>query len=84
MKRRMKIEIELEDNINYDELKEMLEKNNIHVVSGSGQLPPPSDGKKLAEILERIANEGGLESFPKDASEWQREQRIDRKLPFRD
>lgn len=44
-------------------------------------LPPPADGKVLAKFISDFVKEtGGLKSFPKDASAWQREIRKDRKL----
>lgn len=44
-------------------------------------LPPPADGKALAKFISDFVKEsGGLKSFPKDVSAWQREVRKDRKL----
>ena len=48
---------------------------------GIRPLPPPKDSKALAKFISDFVKEtGGLTSFPKDASAWQREVRKDRKL----
>lgn len=72
----------VDDNMSEEELKKILSKNNISLADGN-DLPEPTDGKELAELLREIASQGGLKSFG-DASEWQREERKDRKLPFRE
>ena len=43
-------------------------------------LPPKTDGKALVKIMESFVKKGGLLSFPKNASNWQREIRKDKKL----
>ncbi len=81
MKRSYKIYVD--DSMSEEELKKLL-GDKIILAESDNTLPPPSDGKKLAEILQKIANEGGFESFGDDPVKWQKEQRKDRKLPFRD
>ncbi|HYG14464.1 MAG TPA: hypothetical protein VEC12_01845 [Bacteroidia bacterium] len=75
----------MDDSITEEELKKIL--GDKIILEDENKLPPATDGKKLAKLLRKIVNEGGLTSFPKDIDgiiEWQREQRKDRKLPFRD
>ena len=45
--------------------------------------PQRGDGKRVAEILQRIADAGGIASIP-DPDAWLREQRQDRPLPGRE
>lgn len=80
----MDLKVRVNEELDYEELKEILSKQNVFVIEDELPASSVNNGKKLAEILEKIASEGGLESFPDDISEWQREQRKDRKLPFRD
>lgn len=45
---------------------------------------PKNDGKKMAEALAKIASVGGAVAAIEDVSEWQREQRQDRKISERE
>jgi hypothetical protein len=42
-----------------------------------------SNGKKMAEVLKKMASKGGVSSI-ENASEWQREQRAERNLAERE
>ncbi len=57
-------------------------KVEVTVVNGAKTLPR-SDGRKMAEALEKLAALGGPKSFP-DPDEWLRETRKDRPLPGRE
>lgn len=81
MKRTYKIYVD--DSVSEEELKKLL-GDKIILAENENTLPPPSDGKALAKLMEEIAKEGGLTSFGENPVKWQREQRKDRKLPFRD
>ncbi len=73
------IEIENADAI---EQLELLAKQNgisFRVKKNIAERGGDDSGKKLAEALERVAKNGGLQSFG-EPSDWQREQRKDRKI----
>lgn len=56
-------------------------KVDITIVSSTPKTKKPN-GKKMAAILQRMADRGGVTSI-ENAVEWQREIRKDRKLPGR-
>ena len=55
---------------------------DVTVVDRSGSANEPN-GRKAVEILQRIADRGGIKSIP-DPDQWLRETREDRPLPGRE
>ena len=74
--------IELKDENSIEELKMLADKNGIFFSVKNSFSDLNESGKKLANALENIAQKGGLKSFG-EPTEWQREQRKDRKLAAR-
>ncbi len=81
MKRSYKIYVD--DSISEEELKKLL-GDKIILAETDDTLPPPSNGEAVAKLMDEMAKKGGLTSFGDNPMEWQREQRKDRELPFRD
>lgn len=67
------------------QVKELAESLHIHVKeSGATIVEGKTNGQKVAELLEQIAERGSAAKLIPDPVAWQKEQRKDRKLPFRD
>jgi len=68
------------------QVKELAESLNIPVEETDEDTMEKNqpDGARVAELFEQLAKSGNVAKLIPDPVAWQREQRKDRKLPFRD
>src|ERR1035437_10149103 len=60
----------------------LAERLGVNVKKEEGSVSSKASGKRLAKILQKLADSGGVKSI-RDAVKWQRTIRTDRKLPAR-
>ncbi|WP_291727710.1 hypothetical protein [Bernardetia sp.] len=82
----MQLKIEIENPADVDILLAILERFKVKIIQESEKIEDTSQAKSQSSPLfwlDKLAEQGGVSSI-QNPSDWQRETRIDSKLPFRD
>src|SRR5438105_1476786 len=77
-----KIILDTNNNNDLNLILHLAQRLGVNVKKGKSGLSLKSSGKKLAEILQKLADAGGIEPIP-DPLKWQKATRSDRQLPSR-
>ncbi|MFA0965051.1 hypothetical protein AB9P05_24795 [Roseivirga sp. BDSF3-8] len=79
-KGKKKLTLYFDNEADMQKVQKVAESMGAYVAAPSGI----SDGHKMSQLLEQIANRNSLGNAIPDPETWQKEMRKDRKLPFRD
>lgn len=79
-KKKLTLYFDNEEDLN--EVRGVAESMGAYIQSPSPSFPP--NPNKLYTLLEEIANRDAIKSVIPDPVAWQKDQRTDRELPFRD